>query len=270
MVASLGVAPSHLTFHTYCNSETHPRQNVTVAWERGHAWLVPNKEPIPPSVCQRKGQVPQCDESCLQSKSWWTKGSKLYLLRDHQCGRINKNINCWNLLKLVRIEPSLEALSLVSFWNGSVGCLTSSKQFFQNSGRRKPKLTFQIVSVGLEQTRLLARSDHSCVSGVWRPGVDPGGVHPRGLPEPSGMGDVCLRLLLRHDHPLDDRLHRRMPPEQLRLGRRRKTRLHMTGTKSRGWEPDWPCDRVLFVSRTLLITGWRRFSTWAPQWSWLL
>lgn len=42
------------------------------------------------------------------------------------------------------------------------------------------------------------------------------------------------------------------------------------GPKSWGWEPHWPCDRVPFVSRTLLITDWQRFSTWAPQWSWLL
>lgn len=69
------------------------------------------------------------------------------------------------------------------------------------------------------------------VSGVWWSGVDPGGVHPRDPAQPSGMGDVCLRLLLRHDLPLDDHLHSWMPQEQRQLGRRRKTRLQMSGTK---------------------------------------
>lgn len=63
------------------------------------------------------------------------------------------------------------------------------------------------------------------VSGVWRPGVDPGGVDSRVSTEPSGMGDVCLCLLLRHDLPVDDHLHGRMPQEQLWLGCRCKTRV---------------------------------------------
>lgn len=29
--------------------------------------------------------------------------------------------------------------------------------------------------------------------------MDPGGVHLRGVSEPSGLGHVCLCLLLRHD-----------------------------------------------------------------------
>lgn len=70
------------------------------------------------------------------------------------------------------------------------------------------------------------------VSGVRRSGVDPGGVHPREPAQPSGMGDVCLHLLLRHDLPLDDHLHGWMPQEQPRLGRCRKPRVQMSGTKS--------------------------------------
>lgn len=67
------------------------------------------------------------------------------------------------------------------------------------------------------------------VSGVWRSGVDPGGIDPRATAKPPGMGDVCLRLLLHHDLPLDDHLHGRMPQEQLQLGRRCKTRVQMSG-----------------------------------------
>lgn len=66
------------------------------------------------------------------------------------------------------------------------------------------------------------------VPGVWRSGVDPGGIEPREPAQPPGMGDVCLRLLLHHDLPLDDHLHGRMPQEQLQLGRRCKTRVQMS------------------------------------------
>lgn len=99
------------------------------------------------------------------------------------------------------------------------------------------------------------------VSGVWRSGVDPGGVESRDSTKPSGMGDVCVCLLLRHDLPVDDHLHGRMPQEQLWLGRRCKTRVQMSGIKSRCRENETDCVILLFVSRTLLITDWQRFST---------
>lgn len=53
-------------------------------------------------------------------------------------------------------------------------------------------------------------------------GVDPGGVHPRGAPQPSGLGDVRVCLLLRHDPPLGGPLHRRVSQEWLGVGRRCK------------------------------------------------
>lgn len=62
-----------------------------------------------------------------------------------------------------------------------------------------------------QESLQISRVKH--VSGVWRSGVDPGGIDPRATAEPPGMGDVCLRLLLRHDLRLDDHLHGRMPQE---------------------------------------------------------
>lgn len=100
------------------------------------------------------------------------------------------------------------------------------------------------------------------VSGVWRAGVDPGGLDARGSSEPPGMGDVRLRLLLRHDLPLDDHLYGRMPQEQLRLGRCcKKRRPWGLGSRHDADKTRLTCDRALFVSRTLFITDWQRFST---------
>lgn len=39
-------------------------------------------------------------------------------------------------------------------------------------------------------------------AGVWRSGVDPGGVHTRLPGKPSGLGHVRVHFLLRDDHAL--------------------------------------------------------------------
>lgn len=63
----------------------------------------------------------------------------------------------------------------------------------------------------------------SIPAGVRWFGVDPGGLHPCGPSQPSGLGDVRLGLLLRHDLPLDDHVRSRVSQEQLWLGGRCKT-----------------------------------------------
>lgn len=51
-----------------------------------------------------------------------------------------------------------------------------------------------------------------------RSGVDPGGVHAGGAREPSGLGDVRLRLLLRHDFHLVGGVRLRGASQQRQLG----------------------------------------------------
>lgn len=51
-----------------------------------------------------------------------------------------------------------------------------------------------------------------------RPGVDPGGVHAGGAGQPSGLGHVCVRLLLRHDLHLDGGVRLRGAPQPQQLG----------------------------------------------------
>lgn len=48
--------------------------------------------------------------------------------------------------------------------------------------------------------------------------VDPGCVHAGGAREPSGLGDVRLRLLLRHDFHLDGGVRLRGASQQRQLG----------------------------------------------------
>lgn len=48
--------------------------------------------------------------------------------------------------------------------------------------------------------------------------MDPGGVHAGGAGEPSGLGDVRVRLLLRHDFYLDGGVRLRGASQQRQLG----------------------------------------------------
>lgn len=53
---------------------------------------------------------------------------------------------------------------------------------------------------------------------LWWPGVDPSGVHAGGAGQPSGLGHVCVRLLLRNDLHLDGGLCLRGAPQPQQLG----------------------------------------------------
>lgn len=55
-------------------------------------------------------------------------------------------------------------------------------------------------------------------AGVWRASLDTGGIHTRIPCKPSGMGDVCISLLLCHDLPLAHPLRLRSPQKQQCLG----------------------------------------------------
>ena len=57
-----------------------------------------------------------------------------------------------------------------------------------------------------------------CPGGVWRPCLDPGGLFAGRPSQPSGLGDVRLRLLLRRDLPLDGAVRLRGTSQQTRLG----------------------------------------------------
>ena len=51
-------------------------------------------------------------------------------------------------------------------------------------------------------------------TGLWRSGVDPGGVHTRLPRQPAGLGHVCVCFLLRDDHALFLLLPFRPQPEE--------------------------------------------------------
>lgn len=68
------------------------------------------------------------------------------------------------------------------------------------------------------QTRVTGYMTAVLSAGVRGSGVDPGGVHLGGPSEPSGLGHVRLRLLLRHDLHLDGGLRLWGPPAPRRLG----------------------------------------------------
>ncbi|XP_042341809.1 uncharacterized protein LOC121942616 isoform X1 [Plectropomus leopardus] len=76
--------------------------------------------------------------------------------------------------------------------------------------------------------QLAGRRDDSCfhecvftVRDLRRSGLDPGGVHAGGAAEPSGLGHVCLRLLLHHHLHLAGGVRLRGAPQQGQLGRSR-------------------------------------------------
>lgn len=58
----------------------------------------------------------------------------------------------------------------------------------------------------------------TCSADLWWSGLDPGGLHPGGATEPSGLGHVCLCLLLRHDLHLDDGVCLRGTQQPQQLG----------------------------------------------------
>lgn len=58
--------------------------------------------------------------------------------------------------------------------------------------------------------------------------MDPGGVHAGGAGEPSGLGHVRLRLLLRHDFYLDGGVRLRGASQQRQLGCSSKSSTRIT------------------------------------------
>lgn len=238
------------TFHSWWNSEIRLRQKVSDCSLRKGV----TQQWSPKPVIYRlliKGRVRcQRGETCLQSECPGCRSKGFFTCICSGCHSEMMSVSLFTLTAYNRSSWLASPKGVCGMFNqhqhdgreggqrAPTSSLTSLEEENFSSGSNSCSRFFTVytlqfgISVGLVPFGSFLISTVAHVSGVWRSGVDPGGVHPREPAQPSGVGDVCLCLLLRHDLPLDGDLHGWMPQEQLRLGRRRKTRVRMSGAKS--------------------------------------